>query len=442
MRYTKVLITILILSLLALSACSGGQETTPTPDDTAAEEFNPVVSATGRVVPVDWTALSLTTAGVVEQVLVSDNQTVSAGEVLVRLQGKEQLQAAVAAAQVELTRAEQELAALSEDVDLLEAQALGALESAEQALEDLQTPEIQEALALQALAEAQKAVDSAERRVRILRSTADQADIDAAKAQVVLAKDVLDDAREDYEPYANKPEDNLTRANLLARFSAAQQSYDAAVRKLNALQGTADEVDIAVAEADLAAARAQLIRAEREWARVQDGPSEAEVARLEAEIAAAERDYANYQIGPDPDDVALAEARLANAQAQLAAAEAALDDLELRAPFDGRVSQISIHTSEWVNPGQTVLLLADMRALQVETTDLNEIDVARLQLGDTATITFDALPETAIEGTVVGIAPKSAEGSGVNFPVTLELSELPAELLWGMTAFVDVEIDR
>ena len=442
MRHTKVLLTTLILSLLALSACTGAQEATPTPDDTAPEEFNPLVSATGRVVPVEWAALSLPAAGVVEEVLISDNQAVSVGDVLLRLQGKEQLQAAVAAAQVELTGAQQAFEALHEDVDLLAAQALGAQVSAEQALEDLQTPEIQEALALQALAEAQKAVDTADRHLRILRSTAGQTDIDAAAAQVVLAKDVLDEAYDDYKPYANKSENNLTRANLLARYAAAQQSYDAAVRNLNALQGTANEVDIAVAEADLAAAQAQLIRAQREWERVQDGPSQAEVARLEAEIAAAERDYADYQNGPDPDDVALAEAQLANAEAQLAAAEAALENLELRAPFDGRVSQISIHANEWVNPGQTVLLLADMSELQVETTDLNEIDVARLQLGDTAIIAFDALPETVIEGTVARISPKSAEGSGVNFPVTLELSEIPPELLWGMTAFVDVEIDR
>ncbi len=75
--------------------------------------------------------------------------------------------------------------------------------------------------------------------MRNLQSTAGQADIDAAKAQVVLARDALDKAEEDYEPYANKPEDNLVRANLLSRLSAAQKTYDdAAVRNLNALQGT------------------------------------------------------------------------------------------------------------------------------------------------------------------------------------------------------------
>jgi hypothetical protein len=42
---------------------------------------------------------------------------------------------------------------------------------------------------------------------------------------------------------------------------------------------------------------------------------------------------------------------------------------------------------------------------------------------------------------VVSIAPKAAEGSGVNFPVILELNEIPPELRWGMTAFVDIEVE-
>ena len=62
-------------------------------------------------------------------------------------------------------------------------------------------------------------------------------------------------------------------------------------------------------------------------------------------------------------------------------------------------------------------------------------------VGDTAIVTFDALPEQVLEGTVVSIAPKAAEGSGVNYPVILKLNKIPPELRWGMTAFVDIEID-
>jgi multidrug efflux pump subunit AcrA (membrane-fusion protein) len=86
------------------------------------------------------------------------------------------------------------------------------------------------------------------------------------------------------------------------------------------------------------------------------------------------------------------------------------------------------------------LLIADLNNLQVETTDLSEIDVAQISIGDTAVVTLDALPDLVLEGTVVNIAPKADEGSGVNFPVIIELSEIPAALRWGMTAFVDIDV--
>jgi multidrug resistance efflux pump len=87
-------------------------------------------------------------------------------------------------------------------------------------------------------------------------------------------------------------------------------------------------------------------------------------------------------------------------------------------------------------------LLADLDHLQVETTDLGEIDVAQIAVGDVAIITFDALPDVVIEGTITRIAPKAAEGSGVNYAVVLEMSEVPDALRWGMTAFVDIELEK
>jgi len=37
-------------------------------------------------------------------------------------------------------------------------------------------------------------------------------------------------------------------------------------------------------------------------------------------------------------------------------------------------------------------------------------------------------------------APEAAEGAGVSYPVTIELSDIPNQLRWGMTAFVDIEV--
>jgi multidrug resistance efflux pump len=160
---------------------------------------------------------------------------------------------------------------------------------------------------------------------------------------------------------------------------------------------------------------------------------------LQAQIEKGTRDYETYIAGPDHEDVALAEARIANAEAQVAAAKSVLSDLQLAAPFDGVISQVYIHESEWVAPGSPVLLIADLGNLQVETTDLGEIDVAKVNVGDRAVVTFDALPDLSLEGRVVSIAPKADDGPGVNYPVVLDLSEIPASLRWGMTAFVDIE---
>jgi len=432
--------TLLALGLIfILAACSPAAEETTTPEPVAID-FSPIVSATGVVVPKQEALLSVSAGGVVEDVFVEDGDQVTSGQVLVQLEGTEQQTAAVSAAALELTNAQIALDKLYKDTELQAAQALRSAETAEKALEDLNNRELQEALARQAVADAQKAIDTTGRNARYSVSTASQADIDAQKAQVVLARDALDKANEDFEPHANKPEDNLTRAHFLARKAAAQQVYDNAVRQLNAMEGTSSEVDINVAEAEYITAQASLLQAQRDLERVMDGPDPGEVALLEAQIENGHRDYEILSAGPDPDDVAVAEARLTNAEAQLAAAEEFLADLELKAPFDGVISAVHVNPSEWVAPGSPVLLIADLNNLQVETTDLSEIDVAQISLGDSATVTFDALPELVLDGTVTSIAPKADEGSGVNFPVVIELSEIPPALRWGMTAFVDIDV--
>jgi HlyD family secretion protein len=377
---------------MALTACSAlpGQAT-PTPQPQTVEDFNPVVSATGVVKPLQWARLSLNGSGVVVDLPIKEDEVVSAGQTLLQLQGKEQLEAAIAAAKFELASASHALDQLYED------------------------PELNVANANQSMVDAKLAIRDAERRVRNLETPSSEANIEQALATVILAKDKLDKAKEDFEPYENKPEDNVTRAGLLNKKAQAQQDYDAAVRRLNNLKGSANELDLAEAQADLLTAETQL--------------------------AIAERDYEMYQKGPDPAEVALAEERIANAEAQLKAAIAVLDDQILKAPFDGVVSELSVHTNEWIAPGQPVMLLADLGHLRVETTDLNEIDVARVEIGDKVSVTFDALPDVVVNGTVVRISSKAEEGSGVNYPVVIELDEIPEKLRWGMTAFIDIQVE-
>jgi multidrug efflux pump subunit AcrA (membrane-fusion protein) len=381
------------LLLLAASACSAlPGNATPTPEPEPEIQGPPIVAATGIVLPVNFSSLSPKTAGVAEAVLVNENDEVQAGQVLLRLEGSENQEAAIAAAKLELAAAQVALDGLNKDSDL------------------------RLAAAYQALAQARKALQDAERHRRNLELPAGKSDIDQARANLAILKDRLEDAIEDYEPYEKKPEDNPVRAAYLSRKAQAEKDYETAVRRLNNLLEGASSMDIDLAEADLQSAKAELDK--------------------------AQRDYDTYLRGPDPDDQRVAEERLANARVQLEATQAALLDLELLAPFAGTVSELNIHPGEWVNPGQPVLILADLKHLQVETTDLNEIDMARVAVGYPASVSFDALPDLVVRGKVTRIAVKSSAGSGVNYTVIVELDAIPARLRWGMTAFVDIEVEE
>ncbi len=447
-KFTRIILLGFSLVLI-LSACNTSTEE-PATSNSALVDLEQTVSATGEVIPKQEALLSVSAGGVVEAVLVNKGDAVRAGEVLVQLEGTEQQAAALSAAELALANASFALDKLYEDTDLMAAEALHAAETSEQALEDLNNSEQQKALAIRVVADGERRLEGADKALETLTNAPTQEGIDQAYDNLLLAENKLNKTLEQIEdiewqlkkysgfsPVAKRLRQALK--GLEIQKTQEQLAYNRAETKYNNLLDPPDVTDVKVAEAEYLTAQASLDQAQRDLDRIMDGPDAGDVAVLEAQIEIGYRDYETYNAGPDPDDIALAEARVSNAENQVAAAKAILADLELVAPFDGVISEVYINTSEWVSPGSPVLLIADLEHLQVETTDLSEIDVAKIMVGDTATIIFDALPDLALEGTVVSIAPKAAEGSGVNFPVVIQLNEIPAGLRWGMTAFVDFE---
>jgi HlyD family secretion protein len=340
------------------------------------DDVTPLVSATGVVTPSQWATLSMTASGIVDEVLVSEGDAVGEGQVLARLKGREELQAAITTARFEVA-------------------------SAQKALDDLSD------VAHKSSIQTQEAISIAAKQVRDAQYMLDNFTIPPEQENMTAMQAVeamrgrLDQARTTFEPYKFKSEYDSTRKKFKEDLDEAQSDYNAAVRRL--------EYETAL-----------------------------EVAM--ANLDQAQEDYATWKAGPDPADVTVAQARLDNANAKLAAAEAALQDRELKAPFSGTVSELFIRRGEWITLGQPVLMLADLGNLRVETTDLNEIDAARVHPGDSVILTFDALPEVVVNGVVQSIAPKAAQGSGVNYTVIIEPDELPETLRWGMTAFADITV--
>ena len=134
--------------------------------------------------------------------------------------------------------------------------------------------------------------------------------------------------------------------------------------------------------------------------------------------------------------MALAQARVDNAKAQLAAAQSTLADLDLKAPFDGVVSQVYLHSGEWVIPGQPVVALADLDHLRIETTDLSERDIPRVEIGQPVTVLVKPLNQS-VAGHVsqIGLLA-STLGGDVVYKVTIDLDTIPTGLRAGMSVEV------
>jgi multidrug efflux pump subunit AcrA (membrane-fusion protein) len=397
---TSVLLTLVVVSSLFLASCSGLPGGAPTPLPTVVLGTEPGskqsgapssqaggATASGVVAPAQVAQMAASSSASIQLLDVKVGDTVKAGQTLARLSGSEKQAAALEAAKLELLSAQQAEKVLKDN--------------AQQALSTAQLR----------LADAQKAFDEAKkkRESRQYRNGS-RSQIDSAQASVILATDALKTAEENYSGLANAADDNVNKAAALNALSAARLARDRAVANLNYLLAMPKQVDVDQAEAQLKSAQ--------------------------AEVEAAQKQVDQLKNGPDADALALVEQRIKNAQAQAAAVQAALDDLTLKAPFDGTVSKINMRAGEWVLPGQVVLVLADLSHLQVETTDLSERNVSQVKIGQKASVLIKALGKN-VDGHVQEISPLADTlGGDVVYKTVVILDSQPEGLRSGMT--VDV----
>jgi multidrug resistance efflux pump len=174
---------------------------------------------------------------------------------------------------------------------------------------------------------------------------------------------------------------------------------------------------------------------------------EAGVRAAEAQRTVAQAQVRQADAGPVEEEIALAETDVERAEIALQEAQLRLERCERRASFGGTVGIVEVREGERVSPGDPVVTLGDLSTLRVETTDLDEIDVARVEIGQTVDVTFDAFPERVFKGRVVRINPMAESvAGGVNYTTIIELDELAdaraSGIRWGMTAFVDIDVGQ
>jgi HlyD family secretion protein len=388
MKQRMIVVGLAVLAVV-LSGCGGSTEETPTPE--VEMEFAPIVSVTGEVTPEVWATLSAQAGGTVQEVLVKSDDEVAEGDVVVRLDDT--------------------------DAQLAVQQAEAALETAQAQLALLKAgPRPEEIAVAERQIEAAQAVISqtiAQRGQLTVGTT--EAEIAAAEAEVAAAEVARKAAEDHYDQIKGKIHGWIEEEAIL-QLHAAEQALEAAQAWLAQVRGSA-------------------------WAQIRSADAAIQSAEVQRNIAQAQLDL--LKTGATAEEIAVSEAAVAQAEAALETARVALERCEVRAPFAGTVGAVDVREGELVTPGQPLITLGDLSTLQVETTDLDEIDVARVAVGQQATITFDALPEQVFAGRVIHISPMAEPGTGgVNYTVILELDELDPVIRWGMTAFVDIEVEQ
>ncbi len=394
-----------------------------------------MVGATGTVRSNQSATLMWQTTGQVAEVLVDVGEIMQAEQRLAVL-AQTSLPQNVILAQAELVNAEQALD------DLLMAktprvQTLQAVEDAQQALEDfVKNFPMQQAQAELALVTAQDTLAEAERlRNNLNFGRASDSVINAAEADYILAENEVDKLKRAFNQVSGRPDDDPVRALALTSLSAAEQKRDSALRNLNWYKGTPSQLEVSEADANLALAQAGLAEAESDWEALRDGPDPIDIAMLEAQVADAMREWERVKDGIDPDDVAAAEARVA-------AAQATLDLAHLKAPFGGTITALSTKPGDQVSPGEFAFQIDDLSRLLVDV-EVSEVDINRIRIGQPVNLTFDAILGKQLEGVVsqVGLAGNVVQGT-VNFGITIELVGSTDEVKPGMTAAVNIIVNE
>ena len=380
----RSIITIFIpVIILILTACANQQ--TPTPDVAPTVVASNAVVAEGHIKPIHAVNLSFQGFGVVEEIHVKIGDSVRKGDVLAQLTNAAQAEAQLSAANLELVDAQQALDTLN------------------------RTGSTNLATMWSAYMDAQEVRAVAERDWETLDLDNVESRIDDARVDVEDREADLEEAQTEFDKYRDLDEDNPTRKATEDDLERAQEDLNEAVRTL------------------------EEITRERDTAR----------AALDSALAAEAEAKHQYELsteGANLDQLALAQARLENAQEQVAAAEAALSNYILAAPFDGVIADVAIEIGEQVSAESRAISIADTSSWVIETTDITELEVVKIEEGQAVTFTADALDDVTMHGKVTEISQSSLLQSGdVIYAVRIQVDEADPRVKWGMTVEITFE---
>jgi HlyD family secretion protein len=239
--------------------------------------------------------------------------------------------------------------------------------------------------------------------------------------------------------------DRVNRGQFLLQIDpkSLRTRVDSGTASLQAAQTSLEQLRQAVETA-----RAQLDQAQKNLARQRDLWSQQLTTRESLEKAENDVRVSESALRERERQADAQGARIDQERAGLESARYDLSKVRIESPIDGIVTRRNIQEGETAvigtmnNAGTVLLTLADMSVIQAEV-EVDETNIPRVQLGQAAKISIDALPDKTFKGhvTEIGNSPIQTASAGTqatNFKVVVVVDEPIPEVRPGFTCTADI----
>ncbi len=282
--------------------------------------------------------------------------------------------------------------------------------------------------------------------------------LDAAVSSLNNAKTVRDNASIDAA--ANSTIDLLSHTltalnsasylleNSVTSISFSQSSLDSYKNSINSqvssinngissVQSSRQGLNDAVTAAQNALTNAQLSLT------AQTNSAQAKVVSAQQSLQNAQAQYAKLVAPADRSTTQAAYSQLISASAQLQSAQLNYDKTVVKSPIDGQVAALSATVGLDAGSSATVSGATSIATIvtqqQIAIIQLNEVDTAKIKVGQDAQLTFDALPDLKINGKVSEISGVGTVTSGVvNYNIKVSFDSQDARIKPGMSTSVNI----
>jgi HlyD family secretion protein len=178
---------------------------------------------------------------------------------------------------------------------------------------------------------------------------------------------------------------------------------------------------------------------------LQDTPDKIKDAELALKLAQEKLEEKKLALeelmaGADSQDIKSQQNIVAQKEDALLDAKEKLANCFVRAPFDGAIAEVNVKKGDSVSSGTTLATLITKQ--KIAEISLNEVDAAKVKVGQKATLTFDALPEVSISGKVMEIDTVGTVAQGVvSYKVKISFDTEEEKVKPGMSATADIITD-